>query len=146
MEKKYFTVEAIPKKWILNLPNFHILAHRNDDGVMCGRCLDFGIWAFSENKDDKAAVAEIFDNFAHMVPVYIIGRLKRGSIDNLYQNREGGLSDKWGDFFEIEAQNKIKRLKDSYNDLKKKIDNMEAKLTEEIQSKKKKYTLLEKVA
>ena len=111
-----FAMEAIAETSILELPNFHILANRRDDGIMRGHCLDFDIWAFSEEKDDETALNQIFERLSDMVVIHILGHIQRSIVDHLYDNQIE-LTGEWGIFFKFSAKEKIKRLKDSYSEL-----------------------------
>lgn len=116
MTGKFQAMEAVPLTKILNLPNFHILAHRREDGVMCGHCLDFGIWAYSEQEDDATAREHVFDRLADMAFIHIIGHLRRNTADHLYDN-SAPMDGEWKEYFNAHAKEKIRKLVDSYNDL-----------------------------
>jgi hypothetical protein len=116
---KYHTMEAVPKQnAILDVPNFHILAHRNEDNTMCGYCLDFGFWAFSESKDDDEALNAIFEDMAVMALAHITTHLSKGTIDFLYDNMDAQeLSNKWFLYSNTNRESKIKKLKQSFEHL-----------------------------
>jgi hypothetical protein len=113
---KYHAIEAIPTGQMpLDLPNFHVLIHRAEDGRMIGECLDFGLRAYSQQEDDDTAIDRVFERIKEMAINHIIGHLKRGTVEHLYSN-SSALSGKWEVFFREHNQGKIAELQESYRE------------------------------
>ncbi|MBE7440304.1 MAG: hypothetical protein HS115_17770 [Spirochaetales bacterium] len=108
MSGKYYTAEALPRPDSpIKLPNMHILLHRKEDGSTAGPCLDFDIRAYSEQLDDREAIAKVFGRICEMVMFQIISLIKRGALSNLFKNRVAD-SDEWDRFIPIHSERKVK--------------------------------------
>ena len=114
-----YAYEAIPSvENIIRVPGFHVYAYRNEDNVFVTHCLDFDLYTFSEEKQDKKALDDTFKELCHMVSIHIISYLKEKKLNNLYDNRIKAAGE-WEDFSSLNSKLKIKQLKKSLNYFKK---------------------------
>ncbi len=113
MRNKVYAIEAVPnRRLFLHLPNFHLLAWR-EGGVMKARVLDFDLWVFSQNKDDKKAIEEVFKSSKEITLSFIMKHLKEDCVDDLYRNGVKNSGD-WERFSTENNREKTKALKESY--------------------------------
>lgn len=133
MSGTYYTAEALPRPDSpIKLPNLHILLHRKEDGTMAGHCLDFDIWAYSEQPDDKEAIEKVFGRICEMVMFQIISLIKRGALSSMFKNRVAD-SNEWDRFIQIHSERKVKALQDSieqFRDQKPAAQKLESDHTE----------------
>ena len=108
-----YTIEAIPNKdFPIAFPNFHIFAERDTDGVMKAHIMDFDLWVYSQDSNDKDALEKIFERAQTIVSVFIIAHLKDNNIGKLYDNMVD--CGDWKKFTEANNRNKMKMLQESY--------------------------------
>ena len=118
MKNKVYAIEAIPNgSLFLHLPNFHLLAWR-EGGVMKAHVLDFDLWVFSQNRDDKKAMEEVFKSSQDITLAFIMTHLRDGRVKDLYSNGVKNSGD-WEKFSIENNREKIKALEASYKEFMK---------------------------
>lgn len=116
MEKNYYIIKAVAsEEFPLKLPNFHILAKR-EDNVMKAHILDFDLWVFSQQNDDDKALENIFERAKTIVSIFIMQHLENDTVDNLYNDKVQNIGE-WEIFFQRMSIRTIGRLKNSYKKL-----------------------------
>jgi hypothetical protein len=119
---KHYAIEAYPSRQnIIDLPNFHALFYRVEGAIMMGKCLDFGLRAYSQKNDDMEALDEAFRRLSEMVILHIVALARNGLLDTLYAEAPE-LAGEYGHFASAYNRTKLQRLKESMNRLAEEMD------------------------
>ncbi len=113
-KNRKYTIEAVPHREAhLCLPNFHLIAYR-ENGTMKAHILDFDLWVFSQDQDDRHAIKKIFERSKAIVLMFIMRHLETNTADRLYQHRVQN-SGEWENFAQENNREKIIALQKSYD-------------------------------
>ncbi|MBL8021072.1 MAG: hypothetical protein JNM27_15480 [Leptospirales bacterium] len=115
MASKFAIELKFPEKLapIIDIPTLHVLFSRQDDGVLGGHCLDFDIWAYSEQSEQTTAIEHIATRILEMLLDQILYLFSKGSLKNLYANQVPLDSPEWQEFANLANAARVRLLEKS---------------------------------
>lgn len=117
------------KDTIIPLPTLQIIIDKekcnidNYKSIFVGEALDFRFKGYSYKESIEEAGKEILSQIAFLVSSDVINRLLNNTIDNLYENSIPINEDKWDKYISLLRLERIDRIKNSFEKLKKLSDD-----------------------
>lgn len=97
---------------LIDFPPMHITFGTTEDGVLAAHCLDFDIWAFSEQEDPTVAAEHAVSRLLEMTVLRIFSLFTEGRLGHLYENRVTDQVE-WAEYQELVSAFRVAQLEDS---------------------------------